>query len=588
VEQARPPLKPPSTVRFSQPLSLALLALLFTLLNALKPLQVDDAAYYYFANQIAHSPGDPYGFELFWYQQPQPANHVLAPPVLPAWWAIAIHLFGDRPFLWKMWLLPFSVLFVYALAALGRRFARGMEMPLVVMTVLAPTFLPSLNLMLDVPALALALISIVLFLKAWNRDSVVWAVSAGLCAGVATQTKYTALLAPAVMVMYTIIFGAASWRRGLWRSRHCGIAIALAGLVFLSWEAWVAARYGESHFLHEYRSSDAELVDQLWLWTYPLFVLLGGLASITALVGLAALGWGQWKVATAGGVIAVGFALVALFTGQITLRLHPLPALGEWTWEQRRSVEEVVFGALGAGVALVALAVCWRLVRVGRGGLWRPSRWRRQRADWFLVAWLAMEVAGYFALTPFGAVRRVMGIIVVGSLLFARLASRTCRRQERLRLVWGVALANAVLGLAFYALDFRDAWVIRCAAENAARFVRERDPRARIWYVGHWGFQFYAERAGFRPVVPGDEQCVLHAGDWLVVPDPIVNQQRIVIDPKRAERIADAVLADAVPLRIVPCFYGTATGAPVEHDDGPRMTVAIYQVRADWVPAAPE
>ena len=37
------------------------------------------------AQQIAKAPLDPYGFEQFWYQQPQPANEVRAPPVLPYW-----------------------------------------------------------------------------------------------------------------------------------------------------------------------------------------------------------------------------------------------------------------------------------------------------------------------------------------------------------------------------------------------------------------------------------------------------------------------------------------------------------------------
>ena len=39
------------------------------------------------------------------------------------------------------------------------------------------------------------------------------------------------------------------------------------------------------------------------------------------------------------------------------------------------------------------------------------SAWRR--IDYFLVLWFGLELAGYFALTPFCAVRRVMGVVVV-------------------------------------------------------------------------------------------------------------------------------------------------------------------------------
>src|SRR5262245_9141316 len=115
---------PQPRTRTARRLGLFGLACLYTLLNACKPLVVDDAAYYYFAAQLAHDPLDPYGFEVFWYDAPQPANHVLAPPGLPYWWALGLRLFGPHPFLWKLWLLPFSVLFVGALFALARRFAR--------------------------------------------------------------------------------------------------------------------------------------------------------------------------------------------------------------------------------------------------------------------------------------------------------------------------------------------------------------------------------------------------------------------------------------------------------------------------------
>src|SRR5262249_36298561 len=144
--------------------ALVSLACVFTLLNCFKPLHMDDVAYHAFASHIAEHPTDPYGFDLFWDGQVKPAFQVLAPPLLPYWLAAALHLFGDRPFLWKLWLLPFAVVLVFALHTLARRFARGLERPLVAMAVLSPALLPSFNLMLDVPALALSLGAVALFL----------------------------------------------------------------------------------------------------------------------------------------------------------------------------------------------------------------------------------------------------------------------------------------------------------------------------------------------------------------------------------------------------------------------------------------
>src|SRR5437588_9165421 len=87
-------------------LLLALLAALYTGLNALKPLHIDDTAYAYYSAQAAAHPLDPYGFPILWYYEPQPANEVIAPPVLPYGWALSRALFGERPWLWKLALLP--------------------------------------------------------------------------------------------------------------------------------------------------------------------------------------------------------------------------------------------------------------------------------------------------------------------------------------------------------------------------------------------------------------------------------------------------------------------------------------------------
>src|SRR5262249_14631642 len=162
-------------------------------------LVIDDAAYVYYARQVAHKPLDPYGFAVFWWEVPLPANHVLAPPVLSYWLAPAVAFFGEWPLLWKLWLFPFALLLVWALLALFRRFARGVEVPLTWLTVLSPALLPAFNLMLDVPALALSLTSVEWFFRACDRDSLGRAEFAGLIAGLAMETKYTAFLAPAAM-----------------------------------------------------------------------------------------------------------------------------------------------------------------------------------------------------------------------------------------------------------------------------------------------------------------------------------------------------------------------------------------------------
>jgi hypothetical protein len=601
----------------SRSVQLAGLALLFTLLNAFKPLQVDDGAYFYYARQLANNPLQPYGFDMFWYQWPHPANEVLAPPVLPYWWSLAIVLFGDNVFLWKLWLFPFSWLFVWSLAALLRRFARGVHTPLLWMTVLSPTFLPSLNLMLDVPALALGLGAVVVFMRAAARDSFTGAGLAGLLAALSMQTKYTGLLIPVVILLYGFLF------------RHRLLALATAGvavMLFAVWELLVTLQHGQSHFLYHLHEADAytlsgssqltwwgalwQRIDaKLWL-ALPFFPIVGGLTPPLTLLGLVALGVRRWAVALVGVLLLGGYLVVAAVEAPFNITWlvgeHPSTLLGPVTLEQ------AIFSAYCLLFLITMAVVLWRLwardsVTEAPGSFWRCYVWSaRLRADYFLLFWLGVELAGYFALTPFPAVRRVMGLIVVSTLLLGRLAARSIWSSEPLTATEGVRQKNSLLvavagagitlGLMFYVVDMHDAFAEKRAAEAAARFIRNQDPTGRIWYIGHWGFQHYAERAGMEPVVPsgvpgrlrklGISESTLHPGDWLVkpVPDTRPDQQRIRVDRVRARFVVSLPTEDPVPvpLRTVQCFYGGF--CPLEHHEGPRFLVEIYRVTENWVP----
>jgi hypothetical protein len=536
---------------------LLVLAGLFTLLNAVKPLHMDDAAYYEYARHIAGHPLDPYGFDLFWDGQLRPAHQVLAPPLLPYWWAAALRLFGDRPFLWKLWLVPFALLLVLSLHALGRRFARGLELPLTVMAVLSPAVLPSFNLMLDVPALALSLGALAVFLRACDRDARGLAVLAGVLAGLAAQTKYTGLLTPAALLLYAVLFD--RLRLGL-------VAAACFGLVFAGWEGVTAWLYGASHFLYHLHGH-GEAVSENAAPLPALLMLLGGVAPAQLLLGLAALRVRRRFVLLAAGGLVLGYLTLA-GGGDCSWwpRLDFVPFSPWETICLRFRRESLVLGGVGGLLGGCLLLTAWRL---GRGG--SPAG-RPRRLSRFLVGWLALEVVGYVALTPFPAVRRVLGVVVASLLLVGRLAARTCRPSSRRRLVHGCAAAGVGLGLVFFAVDWLD-------ARAAVRSVEElpRPGENRVWYVGDWGFRYYAERAGLRPVVQG--ACRLRAGDWLVVPRERANREYVRLDGGALERRADVEVSDAVPLRAGACYYGSRT--PLEWHRRPRLTVAVYRVRAD-------
>jgi hypothetical protein len=537
--------RPPRGLRARDLGPLGMLALVFTMANAVKPLVMDDSLYAFYAGQIARKPLDPYGFTMLGYQKPTRAIGILSPVFMHYWWSVAIRLFGETPFLWKLWFLPVNLLLAGSLLVLFRRFARGWEWPLTAMTVLSPVLLPSPNLMLDIPGLALGLLAVATFLSACDRGRVSLAVAAGVAAGLQIGTKYTGLLTPAVMMAAALV------------SRRIGLGLlagATAAGLFVGWEAWIASVYGESHFLIQVAHKRLSLIDKLNLAT-AMVSNLGGVAPATALLGLVALRVkGRW-VRVLGIGIALGYALLAVARVDLPVFL--------------------AYGALAIG-AMVAVAI--RLCRPRAGDV-VPSG-GPDRDDAFLVLWLLLEAAGALVLSPFSAARRAMGLVVVGTIMAGRLASRTSLEGPRATRVRGVVAAGIALGFVFFAVDLRDARAVRQAAEEAARLARANGPGGTVWYVGRWGFRYYAERAGMRPLVPDETR--LRPGDSLVIADRRIIQPSLVLDPEATEPVGEVAVGDRLPYRTQPSFYYGRT--PLQHADGPRITAQVYRVTADWMP----
>ncbi len=533
------------------------LALLFTLLNGIKPLTIDDTLFHQYALQAAAHPFDPLGFSILWYQWTQPAITNIAPPVFPYWWSLVLHL-SDEPFFWKLWLFPFAALFVFALHGLFRRFATTLEMPLLFLTVLSPVFLPSFNLMLDVPALALRLMALHVFFRAVDRSSLRGAIVAGLLAGLAAQTKYTGLLAPAIILLYGGLFR---------RMRLALIAASVAATLFVGWEMVILLKYGASHFLLQWHWVDGGLSEKARL-LWPLMTILGGVLSPLILLGLVALGVRRTVVNSVGVVLLLCYLLIALLEVGVIMAMQ-FHFGSEDPMIKHLALPHILYGVLGLAVCIVTL--------LSAKGILRSSR--RER-EWFLLLWLLIEVVGYFAITPFPAVRRVMGIAVAATMILGRLAAQACRSAPRRTLLRGVVVYGIVLGLFFYGMDLREAFAGKLAVARAASLIHLDRPTATVWYTGHWGFQFYAERAGMRPVET--ERSHLMAGDWVVMPDQRYEQQRVRMDTPALQAEAEVHVTDWLPLRTVMAFY--SGDAPLEHHDGPRIAVTIYRVVQDFIP----
>jgi hypothetical protein len=333
------------------------------------------------------------------------------------------------------------------------------------------------------------------------------------------------------------------------------------------------------------RHASRTLPDRLGLLP-ALITTLGGVAPVLGLLGLAALGAGRRVVWAGMAVVALGYLTVACVGVNFTVQAEVTSLFGSVPKQDFEfSLADVLYFAWGLGLGILVAMVGSKLCRLGGSGRGRLARRRGYRAEWFLMLWLLLEVAGYFALSPFPAVRRVMGMFLAASVLTGRLASRTCRFGERRALVNRLAVCSGMLGLGFLAVDVLEAHTQKEAAETLARQIHRQGEGGMVWYVGHWGFQYYAERAGMVPVVPGQSQ--LRVGDWLILPDRRLIQQLIEVDQERTVLVNYWASRDRVPLRTLMGYYGGWT--PLDHRplSRPRLLVEVRRVVGDFVPAIP-
>jgi hypothetical protein len=566
-------------------------AVLLCLANAFKPAVIDDLAYVWYARQITQTPAEPFGpppdgFRLIWYDRTQGAFTLLTPMVVPYWLAVGLALFGENLVLLKLWLFPFCLLFTASTFALFRRFAPGFEKPLLALTTFSPVFLPSLNLMIDVPAAALGLAALALLIHAVDREYPNWSqiLAAGALAGIAAQTKYTGFTASAVILLFAIL------RR---RALSGMVAVLVAASIFVAWEAYLAHVYGRSHFLMQVERQQERFQDlnggfvarisgitqQKALMIVPLVGVLGGIAS--ALIPLLLLGL-RARVAIVRATlmfVMFCFVLMAVLPESVALFYR----------DSRNARNEVSLSTIVAGASGI-LFVFVLVAAVAYLGFRGWSRWRiRLRTDakaWFLIGWLVIELVACFALSPFIAVRRVLGIYIASTLVAGRLLAANAHEGMRWRLaMWSVCFGIA-LGVVTALTDCRDAAVEKRAMQESITWIREQPGgEGPIWFCGHWGFHYYGEQAGLRAVCPGES--LLQPGDWIIYPDTALRPygQLVALDPHRAEETLVIEWFDSWPLRTNPDFYDGYQ--PIRHHESHRLRVSIFRVKKEFVAQSP-
>jgi hypothetical protein len=452
---------------------------------------VDEPMYLWNARQIAAEPGDFFGLDVNWFgrRTPMPVA-MMNPPLFAYYLAGATRLVGSSELAVHAVLLVFPLAAALGIASLARRLHADPAIALLA-TAATPAFVVSgSSAMSDMMMLALWVWAVDQWLSGVREKRGAALLRSGaLIAGAVLAKFYGIALVP--LLASHALATRASGRSLPVAPLLASLAIPLA--VLFGYERLTSALYGAPHFASAMAYAErASLLRFAPLGSALIGLAFAGGCFVSALC-FAPLLW-SWRA------IAAGLALGAAGTALIVAR----PELGGSTFRG---------SGLGLGpAALVQVAV---LAAGGLGilALAALDLLHRRDADALL---LALWVAGTFALAAFltwseSARANLPMAPAVGLLIARRLAGRTIRSR---RAVAAAALASLALAVAVAHADARLADSAREAAAQIADRYGARE--GRLWFLGHWGFQYYLEEHGGVPVDARRSQ--LHPGDVIAIP----------------------------------------------------------------------
>jgi Dolichyl-phosphate-mannose-protein mannosyltransferase len=462
-----------------------------------KAFNVDDPLFLWSAQHIAEHPLDPYGFHALWDKSPAPMSEITKNPPLACYYAAAVGSIAG----WSERALHLGFLLPALAVVLGtyRLALRLTSSPGIAAasTLLTPGIMVSAtSVMCDTLMLAFWIWAIVFWLEGFEPADGKRLAASAILMGAAALTKYFGLCVVPLLFVYSFQtrrrFGAWAWFFGV-------PVLALA-----AYQLWTSSLYGHRMVF------DAVGFTAHTRWEYGAGSILANGVVCASFVGgcalsaaaLAPLVWSAKQIAIgvlfgllAGPAIAIGWVSVGAGPQNqlVQLALHD-------HWEGA-GAQLALF--IAGGIAVLSLAVA-------------DVRKRRDAESTFLAAWIFGTFCFAAAVNWTINARSVLPLIPAAGILLARRLDACVNRQQR---AWRIKLAAALIasGLVSMWVTAADAEWADSQRDAAGRIVaRLANQRATVWFQGHWGFQYYMQRAGQQPF--DFATCTLNPDDLLVVP----------------------------------------------------------------------
>lgn len=467
---------------FAHMIILAALSAAVLLPFADKALHIDDTLFIWTAKQIINRPWDFYGFNGNWDGTFAPAPEIIKNPPIGAYYLALVGWLGgfSERVLHTAFIFP-AFMALWGTYAAARRMC---TLPLLaaLLALATPAFLvSSTTLMCDVLMLAFWAWAVFFWIKGVEDNSRLSLLLSAVLIALSALTKYFGISLIPLLAAYSILKG----RKGLSSLPFLLIPVAaLAGYHF-----YTQMLYGRgllldaSQYATKIQSGGEQLDRALIGIVFTGGCLIAALFFLLPVFGIKGIIAGM-ALTAAGAVYLVSrttFGAVELWTG-------------DFGWDY--AIQLAVYAAAGIGIFLLMIV---DLIR---------------RRDAFSVL-LALWVVGTFAFTVFFNwtvnARSILPMAPAVGMLLARAAEEESLSRMR---KWAPFVLALAFSMAIAWADYR----LANSARNMARSIADKYSvgPGQLWFQGHWGFQYYMEERGAKPIEWRNMQ--INEGDTVAFP----------------------------------------------------------------------
>jgi Dolichyl-phosphate-mannose-protein mannosyltransferase len=460
--------KPPAKIAAWLVLTIITLTCLCPFLG--KAFHIDDPLFIWSARHIVAEPLNFYHFNVNWNGRDEAMSAVTQNPPLAAYYLALVGwlLSWSEPALHAGFLLP-ALAAVLGTHRLAKQFCAH-PLAAALATVSAPVFLLcSTSVMCDTLMLAFWVWSLIFWMEGLAQNRAVKLCSAAFLIAACGLTKYFGFALVPLVLVYSVM-----QRRkfGAWLA---WLAIPIVSLALYEW--WTRKLYGVGALSDAFSYSQNQGGDTLVMKMRVALAFSGGCMII--LLPAAPFLWGR-RTLVAGIAATLVFALFLVARKKFDHFAIPTGTAGVLFVAQA-----ALFTGAGAGVA--GLAIIDLLDRTSAASallfLWVAG-------TFVFVGVACWQMSGRYLLPMLPAV----SILLVRRLEFRNLLPPG-KPIGRLCVPLGFSLAVALM---VAGADLKPANSARAAA---ARIRQQTAATSRtVWFEGHWGFQYYMEQQGAKPV----------------------------------------------------------------------------------------